>query len=86
MLSVVSVRQVYIIELDDGSGRCVAVIEIGMAEVSSCNSTVIEGQKVEKGHELGYFAFGGSSHVIIFDKGFDLTFKKGLLDIDPNAS
>ena len=73
MLSIVSVRQVYIIQLDDGSDRCVGVIEIGMAEVSSINSTVIEGQKVKKGDQLGYFAFGGSSYVMVFDKGFNIT-------------
>ena len=44
LLSIVSVRQVYIIRMDDDpQQRHVAVIEIGMAEVSSCNSTVIEG-------------------------------------------
>ena len=43
MLSIVSVRQVYIIKLKD-SDLHVAVIEIGMAEVSSCNTTVIEGE------------------------------------------
>ena len=74
MLSIVSVRQVYIIQLDDGSGRCVAVIEIGMAEVSSINSTVIEGQKIEKGDQLGYFAFGGSSYVMVFDKNMEMEF------------
>ena len=30
MLSVVSVRQVFIMEIDDDSGRLVAIIEIGM--------------------------------------------------------
>ena len=52
MLSIVSVRQIYIIRTDENN--LVAVIEIGMAEVSSCVSTVIEGQRVEKGDQLGY--------------------------------
>jgi len=68
MLSVVSVRQVFIIKMNDG--KHVAVIEIGMTEVSSCQSTVIEGQRISQGDELGYFQFGGSSHAIIFDKSF----------------
>lgn len=41
MLSAVSVRQVFIIELDDGSGRHIALVEIGMCEISSCQPTVI---------------------------------------------
>ena len=80
MLSVVSVRQVYIIRLEDGTNRHVSVIEIGMAEVSSCNSNVIEGQTVEKGEQLGFFAFGGSSHVVIFDKNMTVDFEPKILN------
>lgn len=82
MLSIVSVRQIFIIRLNDGSNRHVAVIEIGMAEVSGCHPTVIEGQQVQKGDELGYFAFGGSSYAMIFDKGFDLEFRKDVFAIN----
>ncbi|KAI0750816.1 Phophatidylserine decarboxylase-domain-containing protein [Daedaleopsis nitida] len=39
---------------------------VGMAEVSSCEVTVQEGQKVVKGDELGMFHFGGSTHCLIF--------------------
>ena len=74
MLSVVSVRQVFIIKLNDQSNRYIAVIEIGMCEISSCQPTVIEGQAVKKGDQLGYFQFGGSSYAIIFDKKLSLNF------------
>lgn len=70
MLSMVSVRHIFIIMIDDGSGRCVAVIEIGMTEVSSCKPTVSEGEQVKKGDQLGYFQFGGSSLAMVFDKKF----------------
>ena len=66
MLSAVSVRQIYIIKADNPNIDYLAVIEIGMVEVSSCQNLVKEGQKIAKGGELGYFAFGGSSYVIIF--------------------
>ena len=56
-----------------------------MAEVSSCVSTVIEGQKVNKGDQLGYFQFGGSSHTIIFDKDMDIKFKSGIFEPDENG-
>ena len=82
LLSTVSVRQVFIIKLDDGSNRHIAVIEIGMAEVSGCQPTVIEGQKIAKGDQLGYFQFGGSSHVVIFDKAFELSFNPAIHKIN----
>lgn len=68
MLSAISVRQIYVFRLDDGSDRCVAMVMIGQNEVSSINSFGVEGQHVSKGDELGYFAFGGSGYAIIFDK------------------
>ena len=66
MLSAVSVRQIYIIESDNKNIGHVAVIEIGMAEVSSVNSSVKQGEHIDKGAELGFFAFGGSSYVMVF--------------------
>jgi phosphatidylserine decarboxylase len=86
MLSIVSVRQIYIIKLDDYPDSYVTVIEIGMAEVSSCHSTVIEGQRVEKGDQLGYFQFGGSSHVIIFDKNLPIEFNPDTFKKLPDGS
>lgn len=85
MLSIVSVRQIYIIKIRN-TNLHVAVIEIGMAEVSSCISTVIEGQEVEAGDQLGYFQFGGSSHCIIFDKMMDCSFKDGIFDMDKDGN
>jgi len=41
-------------------------VAIGMAEVSSCELTVYDGQKVSKGDQLGMFHHGGSSHCLIF--------------------
>ena len=32
------------------------------------------GQKVKKGDQLGYFAFGGSSYVMVFDKDLKVKF------------
>lgn len=37
--------------------------------VGSIATTVEEGQMVQRGDELGYFAFGGSTIVCIFEKG-----------------
>lgn len=46
----------------------VAVIAIGMGHISSVNMTVEEGIKLVKGEEFGYFAFGGSDMIILFQK------------------
>ena len=45
-----------------------------MAEVSSCQITVYEGQQVKKGDELGMFHFGGSTHCLIFGPDVNLEF------------
>ncbi len=55
----------------------VAVLPIGMSQVSSVNfeDTVVAGATVEKGDMLGYFLFGGSDIIMLFQKGagFELT-------------
>ncbi len=47
----------------------VAVLPIGMAQVSSVNLTAQEGSTLVKGEEFGYFAFGGSDIVTLFQAG-----------------
>ena len=52
-----------------------------MSEVSSNEITVKEGQRVEKGDELGMFHFGGSTHLLIFRSEVDIHF--GLTGQEP---
>ena len=47
----------------------VAVLPIGMAQVSSVNLTAEVGAELTKGEEFGYFAFGGSDIVMLFEAG-----------------
>jgi phosphatidylserine decarboxylase len=47
----------------------VAVLPIGMAQVSSVNLTAEEGVTLAKGEEFGFFAFGGSDIVTLFEAG-----------------
>jgi phosphatidylserine decarboxylase precursor len=51
----------------------VALLPIGMSQISSVNyeDTVKVGQTVRKGDMLGYFLFGGSDFVILFQKHVD---------------
>lgn len=47
----------------------VAILEIGATNVGSIHQTFIPGQPVQKGAEKGYFSFGGSSTITIFERG-----------------
>jgi len=49
-------------------GRVFAVC-VGAMMVGSIVTTVDEGQEVKRGQEFGYFAFGGSTIVLLFEKG-----------------
>ncbi|KAE8154096.1 phosphatidylserine decarboxylase family protein [Aspergillus avenaceus] len=49
------------------------VVEVGMADVSTCEVTVKENQTVTKGQEIGMFHHGGSTHCLLFRKGVNLT-------------
>ena len=57
----------YIILKTDTIGF-VAVVPIGMGFVSSINITVDEGTKLAKGDEFGFFAYGGSDIIMLFEK------------------
>jgi phosphatidylserine decarboxylase len=47
----------------------VAVLPIGMAQVSAVNLTAEVGAVLAKGEEFGYFSFGGSDIVTLFEAG-----------------
>jgi phosphatidylserine decarboxylase len=68
-ISQTAARAMILIEADDPGIGLLAVMPVGMAEVSSCVITVYPGQKVKKGAELGYFQFGGSTYCLIFRPG-----------------
>ena len=74
----VETRGCVLIKTDYGM---VAVIPVGMGQVSSVNfiETIKPGTKVKKGDELGYFLFGGSDCVMLFEgkSGFKLSVGKG---------
>jgi phosphatidylserine decarboxylase len=47
----------------------VALLPVGMGHVSSVNLTVEKGAVLAKGQEFGYFAYGGSDMVMLFQAG-----------------
>ncbi|ENY71654.1 phosphatidylserine decarboxylase family protein [Aeromonas diversa] len=73
-LTAVATRALIFIEADNPRIGLMCVVPVGMAEVSSCEVTVREGQRVEKGDPLGMFHFGGSTHCLLFRPGVELEF------------
>lgn len=63
----VAARAVIVIDCDDETVGNVACVFVGMAEISSCILEIKEGQHVNKGDEIGYFQYGGSTHCLIFE-------------------
>ncbi len=57
---------------DGGDLGLVAVIPVGMSHVASVNMSAAEGTHLAKGEEFGYFLFGGSDIIILFQEGVDL--------------
>ncbi|KAJ4122793.1 hypothetical protein NW768_010238 [Fusarium equiseti] len=74
-LSSVATRGIIYIE-SEGPIGLMAIVYIGMAEVSSCEFTVAKGQTIAKGDELGMFHFGGSTYCMVFRPGVELVFNE----------
>jgi len=62
----------------------VQFVEVGATMVGSVRQTYIPGEHVAKGDEKGYFAFGGSSVVALFEKG-RMRFDPDLLENTTNG-
>lgn len=67
-------RLLIFIQADDPRIGLMAVLLVGMAEVSSCEAFVKVGQSVQKGDEIGTFHYGGSTHCLIFQPEVNLRF------------
>ncbi|VEJ09567.1 phosphatidylserine decarboxylase family protein [Actinobacillus delphinicola] len=73
-LAETSPRAIVVIKADDPDIGLVAVIPIGMGEVSTCQLEVKEGDHVTKGQEIGMFHFGGSTHILVFQPQVEVEF------------
>lgn len=73
----VAARAMIFIEADNPAIGLMCVMPVGMAEVSTCDIRVYEGQHVFKGDQLGMFHFGGSTHCLIFGPDVQLDFCLG---------
>ncbi len=64
----VNTRGLIFITADDPAIGMVCVIPIGITEISSVTINVTPGDHVEKGDELGWFSYGGSTLALVFQK------------------
>lgn len=67
----VAARAIILIEADNPAIGLMAVVPVGMVEVSSCviGDDIVPGKHVAKGDELGFFQFGGSTECLVFRPG-----------------
>ncbi|MDB4977201.1 MAG: Phosphatidylserine decarboxylase-related [Myxococcaceae bacterium] len=73
-LAQVATRALIFIEADNPAIGLMCFVGIGMAEVSTCEIGVYEGQHVDKGDELGIFHYGGSTYCLLFRPSVQLSF------------
>jgi len=52
----------------DSPADLAACLPVGMAQVSSVVITAEAGSQIRKGEEMGYFQFGGSDFVMVFEQ------------------
>ncbi|HEY6932124.1 MAG TPA: phosphatidylserine decarboxylase [Marmoricola sp.] len=64
----------------NGDLGMVAVVPVGMSHVASVNLTATRGTTMAKGEEFGYFLFGGSDIIVLFQEGVEVQ-----VDTDPAA-
>lgn len=72
-ISAVAARGIIFIQADNPIIGLMAIVFIGMAEVSSCQFLVKEGDHITKGDLIGMFHFGGSTHCMLFRPSTNLT-------------
>lgn len=72
-ITATATRALIFIEADEPAIGLMAFTGVGMAEVSTCDVTVKEGDRVKKGDEIGMFHFGGSTHCLLFRKGVEIS-------------
>ncbi|KAK5655579.1 hypothetical protein OQA88_5510 [Cercophora sp. LCS_1] len=69
---------------EEGDIGLVAVLPIGMAQVSSVQLSVQPSDKIQKGGEFGVFQFGGSDIVTVFQAKAGLSADTSLFNTDPS--
>jgi len=71
-ITATATRAIIFMEADNPAIGLMAILAVGMAEVSTCDVGVEKGQRIEKGEQIGMFHFGGSTHCLLFRKNVDV--------------
>ncbi|GJE85181.1 phosphatidylserine decarboxylase family protein [Phanerochaete sordida] len=72
----IAARAIIYVRADNPAIGLMCFVAVGMAEVSTCEVTVRDGQQIKKGEEIGMFHFGGSTHCLIFRPETKITFSE----------
>ncbi|KAE8349426.1 Phophatidylserine decarboxylase-domain-containing protein [Aspergillus coremiiformis] len=75
-ITAVATRALIFIKADNPIIGLMCFIAVGMDEISSCEFLVKDGQKIMKGHPLGSFHLGGSSHCLVFGPHVSLSWAR----------
>ncbi|KAJ1303016.1 hypothetical protein OPQ81_011217 [Rhizoctonia solani] len=70
----IAARALIWIRSDNPDIALMCFMAVGMSEVSTCDITIKEGDRIRKGDQLGMFHFGGSTHCLLFRSGVEITF------------
>ncbi|KAF8421815.1 phosphatidylserine decarboxylase-domain-containing protein [Tirmania nivea] len=70
-----------IILIENDNLGLVAVLPVGMAQVSSVKTILVPGQRLNKGDEISWFEFGGSDIIMVFQKNANVR-----LTVNPDKS
>ncbi|KAI0069297.1 phosphatidylserine decarboxylase [Artomyces pyxidatus] len=73
-ITITAARALIYIRADNPDIGLMCFVGVGMVEVSTCEVTVKEGQRVRTGDQLGMFHFGGSTHALVFGPQIDVKF------------
>ena len=73
-ITCVNTRQIFLIESSAPAIGLVAMIMVGMGDISSTESTIGSGREVQRGDEMGMFHYGGSTWCLLLQKGVDIHF------------
>ncbi|KAL8953476.1 MAG: hypothetical protein Q9222_000680 [Ikaeria aurantiellina] len=85
-LTQVATRAMIFIEADHPTIGLLCFMPVGITECSTCELTVGEGQRVEKGDELGMFHYGGSTWCLLLRPQTTVRFEPEARKVGAGAS
>ncbi|KAH8591269.1 Phophatidylserine decarboxylase-domain-containing protein [Bisporella sp. PMI_857] len=68
----VATRAAVFIKADERTIGLIALLFVGLADVSTCEISIAEGQRLRKGDEIGSFHYGGSTVCLLLREGVDV--------------